>query len=170
MTCFQSTTFLGLTTSDWFILCIGAILGLLVTVLYQWLVSQRLRLMLHKTYAGQWVRTGMHEYRIQEGVWKQSNPHVFGKEVIITVRSPKSIHAMVDYGEGRGIAEAGIEMHGDGMTSGEGPYSYTREGDACFGNAGWYSVHRMSAGKLHVYFIGRFPENTANGYEVWERQ
>ena len=111
----------------------------------------------------------MSEYRYSPEEWRRSNPQVFEKEVIIKVRSSKSIHLKVDYSAGRGIAEAVIELHGDGLTSGEGPYSYTREGDNCFGNAGWYSMQRMTDGRLHVYFTGRYPENTASGYEVWGR-
>jgi hypothetical protein len=113
----------------------------------------------------------MSEYHMSPAEWKKHNEQCFNREVTISVRSDRSIHMRVDYGEGRGIAEAIMEMHGDGMTSGEGPYTYTREGDTCFGNAGWYSMHRLSSGnKLYVYFTGRYPEDTARGYEVWERQ
>lgn len=112
----------------------------------------------------------MSEYGHKPEAWKGINPQVLGKEIVISISSAKSIHLRVDYSTGRGITEAVIELHGDGMISGEGPYSYTREGDACYGNAGWYSMHQVHEGKLHIYFTGRYPENTAHGYEVWERK
>jgi len=170
MSCGQPTSLLGMTLSDWYLLIIGAVLGLLVTVLFQWLLSLHQRRLLQKAYAGTWNRRGMCEYGYTPDVWKQNNPQVFGKEVIVMVQTAKSIHLKVDYSDGRGIAEAIIELHGDGMTSGEGPYSYTKEGDDCYGHAGWYSLQRMTDGRLHVYFTGRYPENTARGYEVWERK
>lgn len=166
----EPTHILGLGVSDWVILIIGAITGLIVTVLFQWLISLRRKWLLNTAYAGQWVRKGMSEYHLTPEEWRLANPQVFDKVVDISVRTGRSIHVRVDYGKRRGVTEAVIELHGDGMTSGEGPYTYTREGDDCYGNAGWYSMHRLSEGKLHVYFTGRYPENTANGYEVWERK
>lgn len=170
MSACRSVEWLGLSVEDWSSVVVGAVLGLMVTLLYQGLVRVHRRWLLRKAFAGSWVRTAMSEYHLSPEVWKEQNKGVFGKEVRITVRSSNSLHVHVQYDDSRGIAEAVIELHGDGMKSGEGPYSYTREGDVCFGNAGWYSMHQVNEGKLHIYFTGRYPENTAHGYEVWERK
>jgi hypothetical protein len=166
----QTAKLLGLSPSDWTNLGIGAVLGLFATIFFQCLISFYRALVLKRTYAGTWVRTAMSEYDLTPEDWKKRNSQVFGKKVVITVKSDKSICLRVDYAEGRGIVEAVIELHGDGMTSGEGPYSYTQPGDDCNGHAGWYSLHRVSKRQIYVYFKGKFPENTANGYEVWERE
>ena len=151
-------------------LIIGGLLGLGLTMLYEWVKAGRERERVQTRYCGTWTRYDHFEYNDNKRDERLVD-RGYVMEIEMTNDSPRGITVIVQYNhEDRGTAKGHLEVNTTNLSSAEGPYTYHIPEDKAYGNAGWYRMQLRDADTIILYYEGGHPIRGAAGWEVFKRK
>lgn len=150
-------------------LLIGAAIGLVLTMLYEWIKVRQERASVQELYCGKWLRDDHFEYSDNKRDDRLLN-RGYTMEIKMTGKSPRGLTITIEYNhEDRGTVQGHLEVNPTNHMSAEGPYTYPIVGDKAYGNAGWYRMQLRNEQTVILYYEGGHPVRGAAGWEVFKK-